>query len=300
MGGLYCGGSNGSTTEHTKARNLYVHNAHRQPQLSPGTRLNVVNNVVYGSGPHAQAEDYAFLMAWMSTCGNTRMDSNPTFRIEAAVINTVTIPSLLTGRGTTDGSDEGNRPFFMVLNDNNLMFQQNRFWFSDNNGPFITGRSGAGQWSGVFYSNLCGSIPGSESALEYKSKPASHSEFNFQTIPTENVADHVFANAGARPLNRDPVDRAAVAQARAGLVGDLPNMGSRVRSQDDIGGHPDAAPEHPAARGAAQAARRGPGRNSARPSRCGWKPLRKLWSRRWPVRQWIGPSRAGASATISR
>ena len=66
--------------------------------MSPGTRLSIVNNVVYGSGPHAQAEDYAFLMAWMSTCGNTRMDSDPTFRIEAAVVNTVTIPSLGTGK----------------------------------------------------------------------------------------------------------------------------------------------------------------------------------------------------------
>jgi hypothetical protein len=241
MGGLYCGGSNGSKTEHTEARNLYVHNAHRQPQMSPGTRLNVVNNVVYGSGPSAQAEDYAFLMAWMSTCGNRRMDSNPTFRIEAAVINTVTIPSLLTGKGSTAGSDEENRPFFMVLNADNLLFQQNRFWFSGNQGPFITGPAGAGQWSGVFYSNLCDGIPGSEAALEYRSEPAWHSDFNFQTIPTENVADHVFANAGARPLDRDPVDRAAVAQARAGLVGDLRNMGTRVRSQEDMGGHPTLA-----------------------------------------------------------
>ena len=241
MGGLYCGGSNGSTTQHTEARNLYVHNAHRQPQFSPGTRLNIVNNVVYGSGPHAQAEDYAFLMAWMSTCGNTRMDSNPTFRIEAAVVNTVTIPSLGTGRGTTAGSDEGNRSFFMVLNANNLQFQQNRFWFSGNQGPFITGPSGPGQWAGVFYSSLCGGIPGSEAALGYESEPSWHADFNFQTIPTEGVADHVFANAGARPLDRDPVDGAAVAQARAGLVGDIRNMGTRLRSQDDMGGHPTLA-----------------------------------------------------------
>ena len=241
MGGLYCGGSNGSTSQHTEARNLYVHNAHRQPQMSLGTRLSIVNNVVYGSGPHAQAEDYAFLMAWMSTCGNSRMDSDPTFPIEAAVVNTVTIPSLGTGRRTTAGSDEGNRSFFMALNADNLLFQQNRFWFSGNQGPFITGPTGPGQWAGVFYSNLCDGIPGSEAALEYESEPSWHADFNFQTIATDHVADHVFANAGARPLDRDPVDRAAVAQARAGLAGDLPNMGERLRSQDDMGGHPTLA-----------------------------------------------------------
>jgi hypothetical protein len=241
MGGLYCGGSNGTPSQHTEARNLYVHNAHRQPQLSPGTRLSVVNNVVYGSGPHEQAEDYAFLMAWMSTCGNTRMDSNPALRIEAVVVNTVTIPSIGTGRGTTAGSDDGNRSFFMVLNENNLLFQQNRFWFSGNQGPFITGPSGPGQWAGVFYSSLCGGIPGSEAALGYQSEPSWHAGFDFQTIPADRVAEYVFGNAGARPLDRDPVDRAAVAQARAGLAGDIRNMGTRLRSQDDMGGHPTLA-----------------------------------------------------------
>ena len=73
----------------------------------------------------------------------------------------------------------------MVLNADNLLFQQNRFWFSGNQGPFITGPSGPGQWAGVFYSNLCDGIPGSEAALEYESEPSWHADFNFQTIATE-------------------------------------------------------------------------------------------------------------------
>src|SRR4029453_9366792 len=107
---------------------------------------------------------------------------------------------------------------FMVLNANNLRFQQNRFWFSGNEGPFITGPSGPGQWAGVFYSSLCDGVRGSEEARAYQSEPSWHADFNFQTIPTDRVADHVFANAGARPLDRDSVDSAAVAQARAGLA----------------------------------------------------------------------------------
>ena len=208
--------------------------------MSPGTRLNIVNNVVYGSGPHAQAEDYAFLMAWMRTCGNTRMDSNPAFRIEAAVVNTVTIPSLGTGRGSTAGSDEGNRPIFMVLNANNLMFQQNRFWLSGNRGRSLPDRPAPGSGPECSTQTSATASP-ARNVLEYESEPSWHADFNFQTIPTEGVTDNVFANAGARPLDRDPVDRAAVAQARAGLVGDIRNMGSRLRSQDDMGGHPTLA-----------------------------------------------------------
>ena len=295
MGGLYCGASNGTPTQHTEARNLYVHNAHRQPQLSPGTRLSIVNNVVYGSGPSAQAEDYAFLMAWMNTCGNPRMDSNPTSRIEAAVVNTVTIPSLGTGKGSTAGSDEENRSFFMVLNSNNLTFQQNRFWFRGNQGPFITGPTGAGQWAGVLYSILCGGIPGSEAALEYESEPSLACELR---LPDDS--DRRRSGSRLREC-RSAATRSRCRRCRggrpgaSGVGGRYPEHGLAAEKSGRHGRTPDIGTERPPARDAARTRTPSPrARCSARPWRCGWRRLRKLSSRRWPVQQTRGfspPSR---------
>ena len=36
--------------EITYARNLFVHNSHRQPWFGAGVRASAVNNVVYGNG----------------------------------------------------------------------------------------------------------------------------------------------------------------------------------------------------------------------------------------------------------
>jgi hypothetical protein len=223
----------GVDPRHTQARNLYVHNSHRQPSIGPG-RYNIVNNVVYGSGPFAQDDQYTFLMWWPTSYGSILPS-------EAAIINTVTIPSTGTGNGATAGSDSGNRPIWININQAQLTAGHNKLWLSGNAGPYFTGPSASGQWAGVYFSPILSGVQASQAQVAYASEPSWHTQMNFWTISTSEVTDFVFANAGARPLDRDSVDIAAVAQARAGLNRDSRNMGSRIRSQNDMGGHPAIA-----------------------------------------------------------
>ena len=53
-------------------------------------------------------------------------------------------------------------------------------------------------------------------------------------MPASETANHVLATAGARPADRDDVDRRLVADFRAGT-------GKLVNSQDEVGGYPKAA-----------------------------------------------------------
>lgn len=56
-----------------------------------------------------------------------------------------------------------------------------------------------------------------------------------EVLPAAQVFEYVLASAGARPRERDAIDRRLVAEVRAGT-------GSLVDSQDDVGGYPTATP----------------------------------------------------------
>lgn len=56
-----------------------------------------------------------------------------------------------------------------------------------------------------------------------------------QPLPAEAVAGYLLANAGARPADRDPVDRRIVADFRA-------RRGRIIDSQEQVGGYPRAEP----------------------------------------------------------
>jgi pectate lyase len=235
-GGMGHQGCTVSTCQYTYARNLFVHTSYRQPSLGVG-RVNVVNNVVYGSGPFAQSEEFAFLMYWQNQIDDGT-DFNAAYGSQAAIINTVTIPSLGAGQGPTAGSDQGNRAFSFDFRQANISNQDTKIWLSGNQGPYITGPTGQGQRDGIWWNTTRGGSNFANADIWYTSEPSWHSAMNFETLPTDQVADYVFTHVGARALDRDAVDASAVEQARAGLIQDRSRMGSRVTSQNDMGGHP--------------------------------------------------------------
>ena len=100
----------------------------------------------------------------------------------------------------------------------------------------------------------------SRATLDYGTVPAWHANFGYDVIAPGDVAGTVFANAGARPADRDSVDTLAVKNANAGLTGDTANMGPRITSQSQMGGWPVLAREQPRAPGSGQSAQRGAGR----------------------------------------
>jgi hypothetical protein len=220
----------------TQARNLYVHNSYRQPGTGIG-RTQIVNNVVYGSGPFDQAEDFGFgiIWAWSPYFGN----SYPAHRFEQVWVNTVTIPSIGTGNGATAGSDNRNRTWYAEVSPQNVYERGDRIWLAGNEGPYITGPTGAGQYAGIHFRTAWEPLfaPPMKDFM-FTAEPSWHAQQNFATIATEDTPAYVFANAGARPLDRDSVDTAAVNHARAGRKGDNLNMGRRITSQEEMGGHP--------------------------------------------------------------
>src|SRR4030095_4876910 len=74
--------------------------------------------------------------------------------------------------------------------------------------------------------------------LDYGTVPAWHANFGYDVVAPGDVTSTVFANAGARPADRDSVDTLAVKNATAGLAGVTANMGTRITSQSQRGGWP--------------------------------------------------------------
>ena len=58
-----------------------------------------------------------------------------------------------------------------------------------------------------------------------------------QSIPASEVKEYILANAGARPWDRDDVDRRIVQQVRDGK-GKIPN------SEQEVGGYPNSPESH--------------------------------------------------------
>ena len=58
-----------------------------------------------------------------------------------------------------------------------------------------------------------------------------------KALPARDVKRYVLENAGARPWDRDEVDRRIIRQVRQG-------GGGLIDSQEQVGGYPDAAPSH--------------------------------------------------------
>jgi hypothetical protein len=218
--------------EVTYARNLFVHNSNRLPWFGAGVRGSLINNVAYGTGnssgdPTSQYGFFQIMVANYDFYG-----SNGGWNVEAVAMNNRFIGSYGTGSGGNTGTHPATKSVDVWLNPNDAS-KASRLYLAGNVGPHMTL---ADQWSGVdFYES------GSRATLDYGSEPTWHSSFTFNLISPGNVLPSVLAGAGARPLDRDSVDTMAVRQTTAGAAGDTANMGSRIRSQNDMGGWPTLA-----------------------------------------------------------
>lgn len=211
----------------TMMRSLFVHNSHRQPISSTGRRWQVINNVVYGTGPSSADALYSGIMLYQAAgVGHDAADSAST---QAVIIGNVLIPSTGStgggGGGGTLGSDGSTKMFYFNFNDTNIANQTTKVWLADNSGPGVTGTTGAGQRNGIAWGD------GDRSAqnIWYASAPTWHTDMNMSIIATASLTTAVFAAAGARPLDRDNVDTTAIAAATN-------QNGARISAPSEIGG----------------------------------------------------------------
>ena len=216
--------------EITYARNLFVHNSHRQPWFGAGARATAINNVMYGNGNSGgnPASLYGFMQIMVVPYA-PHGETNSGWNTEVVAINNRFIPSYRTGSDSTTGSHSATKSIDVWL-DGQPASAASRLYLSGNIGPHMTIEN---QWGGV---DFLGS--GSRATLDYGTVPAWHSNFGYDVIAPGDVTSKVFANAGARPADRDAVDTTAVKNAIAGLAGDAANMGSRITSQSQMGGWP--------------------------------------------------------------
>jgi hypothetical protein len=219
--------------EVTFARNLWVHNSNRSPWLGAGTRASVINNVVYGSGNSGgdKTSMFGFMQIMLANYA-VYNETSSGWNTEVVAQNNRFIASYNTGSGITAGTHPATKPVDVWL-DSNPASTSSRLYLSGNEGPHMTL---ADQWSGVdFYAE------GSRASLDYGTVPAWHSGFAYHLIDPGSLLAEVTSNAGARPLDRDLIDAAAVNQTRAGAIGDTTNMGSRITTQSSMGGWPSLA-----------------------------------------------------------
>jgi hypothetical protein len=226
--------------EITYARNLFVHNSHRQPWFGAGARASAINNVMYGNGNSGGDKTtlYGFMQIMLAPY-TPYNEIHSSWNTEVVAMNNRFIPSYGTGTGTTTGTHPATKPIDVWLDDNPASVAS-RLYLSGNVGPHMTLED---QWVGV---DFIGS--GGRATLDYGTVPAWHANFGHDVIAPGDVTSSVFANAGARPADRDSVDTLAVKNAIAGLFGDTANMGTRITSQSQMGGWPVLAQNHRALR----------------------------------------------------
>ncbi len=157
-------------------------------------------------------DQWGFLTYWQnqSEPDYAWANRNPWVGSQAAIVNTLTIPSTGTGQGATAGSGVGQKTFSFDFALNNMQNQDTKVWLSGNRGPGISGPTGQGQKDGISWVTSRGGATFPRPIIWYASEPSWYSAMNFMTISADNVADYVFAQAGARPLDRDSLDVTAV------------------------------------------------------------------------------------------
>jgi hypothetical protein len=199
----------------THARNLHAHHGNRMPWVQFGWHFSGLNNVSYNAGNAGGIADQGAAGFFQVVGG-----ANFTVPFETAWINNVAIPGPNTH---TDG-----RTFKVGNFTAREEALANKMYLEGNVGPHI---SATNQWAGVTYWNGIQSGTAQESRVRTNLAPSWHLAFNYPVLPADNVVPYVIANAGARPLDRDAVDKR--------IVKDVTNRtGTRVASQNDVGGFP--------------------------------------------------------------
>jgi hypothetical protein len=191
----------------TFARNLHAHNGNRNPWVSPGWQFTGYNNVAYNATSFARdVGTFAFFQLMGSYGYGGAFD--------AVWVSNVS----LAGPDThVDG-----KAIKIDVIDKEVGFGH-RLFLDDNTGPYQTVPN---QWSGITYQNRA-----TEAGVRARTLPSWHVNLGQRIMGNSRVLAHVLANAGARPLDRDSVDKR--------IVRDVTNRtGHRIKSPNDVGGYP--------------------------------------------------------------
>ncbi|MDQ8024080.1 MAG: hypothetical protein REI94_19735 [Moraxellaceae bacterium] len=179
--------------------NLYAHNDERSPLFKGGTTGVVANNLIYNPGRSIVRAGW-----WAPEWEGRSLPAPPRL--------TVVGNELIRGRDTRDTP-------FITTNGAGRTASKAEVYASDN----ITG--------GNYLLRPVQEIgPNVERLSAPPLWPA-----NFKAVPAKDVREKVLGSAGARPQDRDSVDRRIVADVRNGA-------GRIIDSQEEVGGYPKAEP----------------------------------------------------------
>lgn len=214
----------------TMARCLTVHASHRVPGIMGVGKNQIINCIVWGSGP-----DDSWRTFPSGGISSGFLDTDPVNNTQFVFVNNKFIPSLGTGSGITIGTNSNHKTFNVNFNSDNVLVRLDKIWLEGNEGPFITGPTVAGQFDGIYWDPSDGGEEFTIAQIAHPTKPSWHTDQNFVEIPTNLMPAIVLANVGARPLDRDAVDVVAIISATAGVNGDVGNYGSRISNPTDLG-----------------------------------------------------------------
>ncbi len=191
-------------TEIAIVGNLYAHNRDRNPLFKGGAQGVVVNNYIYNPG--SRAVHYALV--------RSEWGERPYATGQMAIVGNV----LEAGPSTRDRLSlfrhHAGGPCEVFLDDNLVLGV-------DEDVPLVEVDSRA--------------APGECRVLDAPPFwPA-----DLTALSSAEVKSHILANAGARPWDRDEVDRRIVAEARSG-------QGRVIDSEQDVGGYPQVEPTYAA------------------------------------------------------
>jgi hypothetical protein len=197
----------------THARNLHAHNGNRMPWVAFGYRFSGLNNVAYNAGS-ISLDDGSF--GFFQVIGGYNTPN---------AFDTVWMGNVALAGPNTHRDGRAFKVGSFTPREASLA---NRMYLADNSGPHMTL---ANQWAGVTFWQ--GSKGGSASEANVRSNtiPSWHSAFGYEVLPNAQVLPHVLANAGARPLDRDSVDRRVVRDVEQ-------RTGSKIVTPNDVGGYP--------------------------------------------------------------
>jgi hypothetical protein len=203
-GVLYMPSANGTATF---ARNLTAHNGNRNPWLSPGWQFSGYNNVAYNA---------TTVSGDQGTFGFFQLIGGYNYggAFDGAWVSNVSLAGPDTHR---DG-----KAVKIYLTSTEAAWA-NRLYMADNTGPHQTLSD---QWRGVTFQGAA-----TAARIRANSLPTWHVNFSYAVLPNSRVLSHVLANAGARPRDRDSVDKR--------IVRDVINRtGHRIKSPSEVGGYP--------------------------------------------------------------
>jgi len=186
-------------------KNMITHSSDRSPAFSAGSGI-MANNYIYDSGGTLRGED---------------VDTAKKGPIQLSIVGNRVDHSTRNPNGTAinfRSRNEGDGTKYYISEDN--MSDENLITDPWNDSPHV---------GECFNWGSCTDMPASKiaSTREDANWPA-----GYETMPVSQVKDHILANAGARPADRDPVDIRLVNKPATG-------EGHIIQTQDDVGGWPE-------------------------------------------------------------